>query len=55
MPTTRALTVSIQKGLIYVMLGEKDIYSDSEEKHSEKICKDTLSQTDPYLYIFTQT
>lgn len=42
MPTARALiTVSIQEGLIYVVLGEKETYPEPEEKHSEEICKES--------------
>lgn len=35
------ITASIQKGLIYVMLGEKQICPEPEGKRSEKICYDS--------------
>lgn len=51
MPTMRALiTVSIQKALIYVMFGEKDLFR-LWGKHSEKICNDS-SFTDLSLPVY---
>jgi len=51
-PTIRALiTVSIRKGLIYLMLGEKEIYSDPGQKLSEKIHNDS-SVTDLSLVVY---
>lgn len=43
--------VSIQKGLIYAMLGEREIYPDPGEKCSEKICSDN-SVTDLPLPVY---